>query len=916
MVERIRKNIVASLIITAAMVGCFSAPIWAVAPTPEVIQQLKDSGEFDRFVERMREKRLAGMDQGDPDKLMSRRLATGAQLVDTQKILVILIDFPNKLYTAGNAAATPADFDSLLFSTGRKNPTGSMTEFYIENSYGKYVIEGKTFGWYSANLNYEFFGDDTTVAMFQPSDLVRRAVVAADADIDYSEYDNDGDGFVDGVIIVHAGTGSEESGNINEIRSHSWTIFPPVLADDVRISRYTIQPEETPRGSSMIAIGVFCHEWGHVLGLPDLYDTDYSSSGLGYWSLMASGNYLNQSKTPSHMDVWCKKELGWLTPTRMLFNASGIQIPAIAFNPVSYELRKSGDYGSEYWLVENRYKTGFDSYLPGEGIVIYHIDEGRRFYGNTTEWRPLVFLEPADGKFDLQYGRGSGDGSDAWPFGEAKSFHDKTVPDSKYYGSLSSSQVAVWNISPIDSIMTIDLEISFTRPWIEKQSVVFRDDVYGNENSRIEAGERIQVMLTLSNEWASADNVTVTMTSDNPALSIPIDISDYGTIPSEQSASNGLFPFEFVVPQVYEPHIDSFFFELVANGGAYTTSFVAEASVGKPQILIVDDDNGDVENIEEYLYWPITDKRVPSDIWRKKTSGSPDSVTLSDYSIVMWITGAYRPDILTANDISALKGFLDQGGNLFLTGQGLAKQMNTIDPNFLNNYLKADYIDTTFYMFPILVPSPGGNIADGLTDSLVLGPPGVYNQSVTDHMLPLGEGVPEFQHMRYNYASDLPDDYGCISYAGQYKSVLMTFGFEAIKDDHPTRFIPSDTVLARIFGFFGDIPLDVADNDGMAVNLPRRFRMDQNFPNPFNPSTTISYTIMGSGSRQDRTSLDIFNVLGQQVTNLVDREEAPGRYEVVWDGRDQNGNRVASGLFFYRIKRGDQSETRRMILIK
>ncbi len=909
MVRKMTKKTIATLIITAILCGCLTTSIFAVAPTEEVIQKMKETGRFDRFVEQMREKRLAGMDQGDLDKLNSR-MAASANVVDTQNILVILVDFPNKLYSSGYAAATPDDFDSLLFSTGRKNPTGSMTEFYIENSYGKYVIKGRSVGWYSAGAEYEMFGED---GFMDPSEIVRGAVYSADGIVDFSEYDNDGDGYVDGIIVVHAGTGHEESGNGDEIHSHSSSLFPAVMVDGVSVRKYTIQPEETTSGGGgMIAIGVFCHEWGHVLGLPDLYDIDYSSSGLGRWSLMASGNYNNSSKTPASFDAWCKKKLGWLAPTRLLFNASGLQIPASAFNPVCYELSLNGSLRTEYWLVENRYNTGFDSYLPGEGIIIYHIDDN--VGSNANEWHPIVFLEPADGKFDLQYKRNSGDGSDAWPYGAANNFHDKTVPDSKYYGSGFSSQVAVWNISPIDSVMTVDLEVSFTRPWIEGSGIVFRDDVFGNGNLKIEAGEKIQVFLTIKNEWASTDNITVTMTSDNPALSIPIDVADFGTLATDQSKSNGTFPFEFVVPQEYESHIDSFYFELVSDGGSYTTSFSAEASVGKAQILIVDDDNGDPENLEEYLFWPIKNNRIPTDMWPKKTSGSPDSATLSNYHVVMWLTGGYRDNLLTVADISALKGFLNQGGNLFLTGQGLAKQLSFQDSDFLNNYLKVHYIDSTFSSIPIQYGISGSNISDGL-DMLALGTPGVVNQTVFDHLLPIGEGVPELQYLRHNYAPDLPDDFSTISYAGEYKSVFMGYGIEAMKNNED-RFIKSDTIMARILSFFGDTPLDVADFDGMAINLPRRFRMEQNFPNPFNPTTVISYTIMGSGSRQDRTQIDIFNVLGQQVINLVNRAETPGQYEVVWDGRDQNGQPVASGLFFYRIQRGEQSETRKMILLK
>ena len=154
-------------------------------------------------------------------------------------------------------------------------------------------------------------------------------------------------------------------------------------------------------------MGVFAHEFGHALGLPDLYDTTGVSEGVGEWSLMGSGSWLGISKDgdrPAHLDSWSKSVLGWVSPTQVS-TSSVSQIKRVENNSVVYQLldnpngvtdwTRTGTGKGEYFLVENREKTGFDAALPGEGLLIWHIDES---IGNNTNYlHKLVDLEEADG---------------------------------------------------------------------------------------------------------------------------------------------------------------------------------------------------------------------------------------------------------------------------------------------------------------------------------------------------------------------------------------------------------------------------------------------------------------------------------------------------------------------------------------
>ena len=883
------------------LLGITASTAGAVALSDKVIQQMKDNGTFDAYVEQIRQLRAQGMDQPGK-KLLGNNLALGVNEAVTHRVLVILVDFDDKYSTSGYAATTAQDFDSMLFSDAL-NPTGSMKNFYYENSYGNYIIEGDVVGWYRVPFSYTEFGSYGSLGV---NFLINYAIGFADNDVNFDQYDNDGDGYVEGVIIVHAGTGAEESGNPNEIHSHMSQIAPRA-ADNVFVSRYTIQPEESAGNHSMSAIGVFCHEWGHILGLPDLYDTDYSSSGLGKWSLMASGNYNGQSRVPAHFDAWCKKELGWVQPIRVTTNMIAVEFPAVEAEPVVYSLNKNGAFASQYWLVENRANTGFDTDLPGYGLMIYHIDESQS--GNTNDWHPLVMVEQADGRFDLQSGS-SGDIGDSWPNGDqARDFHDKSTPGSKYYVG-TSSQVGVWNISDEGPVMTADLEVLFSRPWVEATGILLRDNTYGDADGVPEAGEKIQLILTLANDWAQASDISVSMTTDDPALTIVEGTQAFPALAMGQTASNVDTPFEFQIPDVYESRIDSFYFVVTANGGTYEVSVAAEANVGRPQLLIVDDDNGDPDQLQQYLAWPLYNKRTPSETWQKKLSGSPTSSDLNKYHAVMWLTGDARSFILSQDDLEAMRGYLDGGGNLFLTGQGLASQLKVQDPQFLNDYLKADYYDSTFNLQNSLVlKSSGGTAFDGMKQVVLIGNPGPANQTVSDHLVPVNGGEAEYEF----YGTPLT--YGAISYHGNYKTIFFTFGFEAVRSNDD-RFATQSSLVSAIIDFFGDIPTDVGDPDNMAINLPAYLSLSQNYPNPFNPVTNISYVITGAGPRVDRTRLEIFNILGQSVRILVDRDEVPGQYMVAWDGYDQQGSEVASGLYFYRLTRGDQKQTRKMILLK
>ncbi|MDD5772477.1 MAG: M6 family metalloprotease domain-containing protein [bacterium] len=370
--------------------------------------------------------------QLNKNRNLNRPLKLNKQSVSgTKKYLVILIKALDKPATYDST-----DFEKLLFSNGTFS-SGSLRDYFAEVSNNKFNVEGSVFGFYPAKKDYSYYTDGNSGLGVYPHNavsLVEEAIDAAEAaGVDFSKFDNDGDGEVDGIFVVHQGAGAEavpKADEGNYIWSHKWDITSgggtARTYDGVRINEYIMQPETNAKGI-MIEIGVFCHEFGHLLGLPDLYDTDYSSSGDGVFDLMSSGAWGGDGKhpeTPTQLSAWSKYYLQWAnvydyTKINGVKNLSQVE--------GSNDIVKIEVYGSskEYFLLCNRQKSGFDKYLPGSGLLIWHVDENRINSNwlsgklNDDESAQSISLMQADGELNLQKnennGGNQGDGGDFYP---------------------------------------------------------------------------------------------------------------------------------------------------------------------------------------------------------------------------------------------------------------------------------------------------------------------------------------------------------------------------------------------------------------------------------------------------------------------------------------------------------------------
>ncbi len=354
----------------------------------------------------------------------------------TRKAILLLIDYPDLEFSFDKG-----EFEDLMNQNNYEG-TGSFRDFYMTSSYGDLTVNTDVFGWYTASNDFDYYADDNGRDVAR--ELIQEAVDAAEAaGVDFSDYDNDNDGNVDGIIIVHAGPGAEE-GSVTD--KYIWSHRSGLNAyarnyDGVDINDYMINPE-IRNLTQMVNIGIFCHEFGHGLGLPDLYDTSDpdDAEGIGWWGLMGSGNWIGGEATPAGFSAWSKIRLGWQTATDITGQVDGFSLDPASENESEVFRISTGD-PNEYFLLENRQNVGLDVSLPGTGLQIWHIDDNQTT--NSDETHKWVDLEEADGDNDLDNEVNRGDSGDLFPGSDNNTiFNDTSNPNSKdYSGSNTGTDI-------------------------------------------------------------------------------------------------------------------------------------------------------------------------------------------------------------------------------------------------------------------------------------------------------------------------------------------------------------------------------------------------------------------------------------------------------------------------------------------
>lgn len=459
-----------------------------VAPAPELNDTLKE--QFTRLRDQAREQVSGGLagqltrkapdhvgfddglifpgtyfPTGTTAAVAQRAALDRAPLRGDVRVVVVLADFSDREM----GTDVHDRFDTLFFSHGTL-PDGSVTEYFSDVSGGLVTITGEVVGPYRMPRTLAAYaGTDNGTQSTTPNarTLADDALSAADADVDFDPYDNDGNGFVDAFIVVHAGRGAEETGAAGDIWSHKWVLPAQRTVDSTKVYAYLTIPEDAK-------IGVSAHELGHlVFGWPDLYDTDGTSEGVGNWCLMGGGSWGGGGDRPTHPSAWCKVNQGWANVVVQPTNAT-VTINDIKTGRSAYRLWKDGGGGNEYFLVENRQRTGYDQSLPGGGLLVWHIDEA--VAGNSNEAHYKVGLLQADGNRHLELNANRGDDGDPYPGSSNNtSFTETTTPSSKSFAGASTC-VEITGIPAAAAAMTVQLKVRCFMPPKFKDLKDARDD--------------------------------------------------------------------------------------------------------------------------------------------------------------------------------------------------------------------------------------------------------------------------------------------------------------------------------------------------------------------------------------------------------------------------------------------------------
>jgi len=375
---------------------------------------------------------------GTAPSRVRRQAAERAPLRGAVRVIVVLVEFPDR-----KIEATAERFEDLFFSE-QKLETGSVRDYFREVTNDAVDIQGAVVGPYELPDSLATYaGGDSGMRDELPNarTMAQHAAEASDRDVDFGPYDNDGNGFVDAFIVVHAGPDGAETARGGDIWSHKWVLEEEYDADTTKIFGYLTIPEDA-------RLGVCAHELGHLLfGWPDLYDIDNSSNGLGDWCLMAGGSWngIEQGDTPAHPSAWCKAQQSWVEVVTPTADDDVTAIPDVKDAHKVWRLWTEGRSGQEYFLVENRQRVRFDEHLPGDGLLVWHIDDSTEDNSNENHYK--VALVQADGLRALETRESEGDDGDPFPGSSGnRSFNGGSSPSSNSYAG-ADTFVSITEIS-------------------------------------------------------------------------------------------------------------------------------------------------------------------------------------------------------------------------------------------------------------------------------------------------------------------------------------------------------------------------------------------------------------------------------------------------------------------------------------
>ena len=322
--------------------------------------------------------------------------------------LVILVNFADVAFETEKA-----EMDSMLIGenytrnysytyrgkTYKVSSQGSALQYFQDASHGQYNPQFDVIGPVTVSNNMSYYGKNDSYGNDMYADkMVSEACKLADTeyDVDFTKYDNNNDGYVDFVFVVYAGYGEADGGAATTIWPHSWDLLSAgtqCKVDGKTVDLYACSNELDYYSKKHTGIGTFCHEFSHVLGLPDLYITNTAShTTLNEWDIMDYGPYNNEGNTPPTYSAYERFFMGWLQP-RLIVDPENVKLKELQESNEALLISSTDQHNligndpnpTTFYLVENRQQEGWDKHLPGHGMMLTKIQYSySRWYQNTV----------------------------------------------------------------------------------------------------------------------------------------------------------------------------------------------------------------------------------------------------------------------------------------------------------------------------------------------------------------------------------------------------------------------------------------------------------------------------------------------------------------------------------------------------
>ena len=868
-----------------------------------------------------------------------------------RNILVVLCQFPGEGTAPAKSAASaskPSYYQKLYFSDDSTDDVISLREFYRNNSRGRLVISGHvTSKWITMPHSYDYYVNGSAGLNFgayprSAQKLAEDAMSAAYQDFggDLRYFDNDGpdgvpssgddDGYIDAVAVVHAGQGGEvlcsDPLGCNSLWAHESGVaiysncpgvgtgqnagpgcLPGIQLGAVKGFLYTMVGEynEFPGDKTN---GTYCHEFGHTLGLPDLYAPD--GAGLGFYSLMGVGNYLpyynpdNPTNTdtggpnsgptgsrPSNLDAWCRQFLGFDDPTSVS-TPGHYRIAPMERQGGSRKIWSNGEPGTEYFLVETRLKEASDLYLPGQGMLVYHVDDTKN---DNLDGYPnyRVSVVQADGLKELEFGTNPptfGDPEDFFPGATLnRTLTESTNPNTRAFSGFDTGIRLVNIAGAADGADTssFDLQISLQT----ELRLVRYSMTDGGGDGYADPGETIHLTPTVRNAGLQSALIHLTLTTSDPAITISTAILTGGVL-APNATETLPSPWIFGIGSIATlPHDIPFRVNWTEDGGG-SGHFDFVLTVGLSSGLSENFESG----AEPGLFW--TTEALPgssADEWHATTTRAKGTHSAK--------LGSTLP--------------LGGGSNAGQTYAGL-EDAALVSPAFdlpANSELAFDsYIDAETFGGTECYDGGRVEISVNGGEWVPIAVDGGYGYQVKFDSEATLRGADVFSGSPQAWRHVTADLSG---YAGPTR---IRFRFSSDSEN-----APFDNSLNPVRVYEGWYVDNFAIQPRTATGPVARRLAFRGGPSPFRVGGGLSGSVVFRFSAPDglphpelSPDVRIFDVHGRLVRTVAATSGGliPSEFRATWNALDRNGNLVPSGLYFAKIDIQGQTESFRLVLIR